>query len=160
LAGCLCIFDVVSHQKPLDQTALPRTLATDIRAVHRLLKMRVREHGGGKSLTPSQVSVLVRLERDGSATVSSLARAEGMRQQSMSEIVAPLQAAGLLRSEPDPNDGRQTLISLTPKCVKWIQEGRAASHDWLTGTISQKLTVDEQEKLQKALKLLRRLLQE
>ena len=124
------------------------------------LKRCLREHGGRDDLTPSQVSVLLRLEKDGSATVSSLARAEGMRPQSMSAVVAPLQELGLVKSAPDPSDGRQTLMSLTPKCLKWLQEGRAARQDWLTTSISKKLSVQEQEKLRAALELLNRLVED
>jgi DNA-binding MarR family transcriptional regulator len=128
-----------------------------MRTVFRKLKLRYREHGGDNDLTPSQASVLLRLEKDGAATVSNLARAEGMRPQSMSAIVTPLQESGLVIGAPDPSDGRQTLMSLTPKCLKWLQEGRAAKQDWLTTTISQRLSVHEQEKLQAALELLTRL---
>jgi DNA-binding MarR family transcriptional regulator len=131
-----------------------------MRTVFRKLKLRLREHGGGNDLTPSQVSVLLRLEKDGSATVSSLARAEVMRPQSMSAIVTPLQESGLVSGAPDPSDGRQTLMSLTPKCLKWLQEGRAARQDWLTTTISQKLSVQEQKNLQAALELLKRLVED
>jgi len=130
-----------------------------MRAVFRKLKLRVREHGGGNGLTPSQSSVVLRLEQDGAATVSSLARVEGMRPQSMSAIVVPLQESGLIRGVPDPSDGRQTLMSLTPKCLKWLQEGRAARQDWIATTISQKLSIQEQAKLQEALKLLTRLVE-
>ena len=136
------------------QIGLASTLAAEIRAVSRKLKLRLREHGGRDDLTPSQVSVVLRLEKAGSATVSSLARAEGMRPQSMSAIVTPLQEAGLVSGAPDPIDGRQTLISLTPKCLKRIREGRAARQDWLTTTISQKLSAHEQEKLRAAIELL------
>lgn len=121
------------------------------------LKRRLREHGGDNDLTPSQVSVLLRLEKDGPATVSSLARAEGMRPQSMSSVVTSLQETGLVSGAPDTNDGRQTLLSLTRKCLKWLQEGRAARQDWLTTAIAQKLSPREQEKLQDALELLGRL---
>jgi hypothetical protein len=76
----LLIKDVV--KKLSTQTSLPQTLAIEIRAVYRTLKSRVREHGGGKDLTPSQISVLVQLEKHGAATVSCLARAERMRPQS------------------------------------------------------------------------------
>ena len=131
-----------------------------MRTVFRKLKLRVREHGGGNDLTPSQSSVVLRLEKDGADTVSGLARAEGMRPQSMSAIVAPLQESGLVRGAPDPSDGRQTLMSLTPKCLKWLQEGRAARHDWIATTISQKLSLQEQVKLQEALKLLTRLVKD
>jgi len=120
----------------------------------------LREHGGHSDLTLSQISVVLRLEKDGSATVSSLARAEGMRPQSMSAVVTPLQESGLVRGAPDPSDGRQTLMSLTPKCLKALQEGRTARQDWLTTRISQKLSVQEQEKLQAALAVLTRLVED
>jgi len=135
-------------------------LAVEIRTVCGKLKRRLREHGGRDDLTPSQVSVVLRLDKDGSSTVSSLARAEGIRPQSMSAVVTSLQAAGLVRGVPDPSDGRQTLISLTPKCLKRLQVGRAARQDWLTSTISQKLSVREQEKLRAALEILSRLVED
>jgi DNA-binding MarR family transcriptional regulator len=149
----------VSSRKSSTQIGLDQTLAAEIRAVYRKLKLRYREHGGGNDLTPSQAAVLLRLENDGAATVSSLARAEGMRPQSMSAIVAPLHKSGLVSGAPDPGDGRQTLMSLTPKCLKWLQEGRAARQDWLTTTITQRLSAQEQEKLRAALELLTRLVE-
>jgi len=145
---------------PTSQTELARSLAVEIRAAYRKLKMRVREQAGGHDLTPSQASVLLRLETEGAATVSGLARIEGMRPQSMSAIVAPLLEAGLVSGSADPGDGRQTLISLSPKCVKFLEEGRAARQDWLTATISDKLSVDEQEQLRAALELLTRLVED
>jgi len=131
-----------------------------MRTVFRKLKLRMREHGGGNDLTPSQSSVVLRLEKDGAATVSSLARAEGMRPQSMSAVVAPLQESGLIRGASDPSDGRQTLLSLTPKCLKWLQEGRAARQDWIASSIARNLSVHEQEKLQQLLQMLARLVED
>ena len=150
----------MSSRKSSTQTGLASTLAAEMRTVFRKLKLRLREHGGHSDLTPSQASVLLRLEKDGSATVSSLARAEGMRPQSMSAIVTPLQESGLVSGAPDQSDGRQTLMSLTPRCLKWLQESRAARQDWLTTTISRKLSVHEQEQLQAALELLTRLVED
>jgi len=151
---------VVSNRKSSTQTGPASTLAAEMRAVFRKLKLRLREHGEHSDLTPSQISVVLRLEKDGPATVSSLARTEGMRPQSMSAVVTPLQVSGLVKGAPDPSDGRQTLMSLTPKCLKLLQEGRAARQDWLTTRISQKLSVQEQEKLQAALALLTRLVED
>ena len=138
------------------QADLASKVAADVRAVFRKLKLRLREHGGDNDLTPAQVSVLLRLENGGALTVSSLARAEGMRPQSMSSVVAPLEKSGLVRGSPDPNDGRQTLMSLTPKCTTWLRKGRAARQDWLATTISRRLSVREQEQLYAALELLAR----
>jgi DNA-binding MarR family transcriptional regulator len=150
----------VSNRRPSPETDRASTLAAEIRAVFRKLPQRVREHGVGNDLTLSQISVLHRLEVHGAATVSNLARAEGMRPQSMSAIVTPLQESGLVSGAPDPADGRQTLMSLTPKCLNWIEESRAARQDWLTRTISQRLSVHEQKKVQAALELLRRLVED
>ena len=150
----------MSNRKSPTHTALASTLAAEIRTVLGKLKRRLRAHGGRNDLTPSQISVLLLLEKDGSATVSSLARAEVMRPQSMSAVVTSLQEVGLVSGAPDPGDGRQTLMSLTPKCLKWLKEGRAARQDWLTATISQKLSAREQERLQPALELLARLVED
>ena len=150
----------MNNRKPSPQTGAASTLAAEMRTVFRKLKLRVREQGERNDLTSSQISVILRLEKDGAATVSSLARTEAMRPQSMSAIVTPLQESGLIRGASDPSDGRQTLMSLTPKCLKWLQEGRAARQDWIATTISQKLSVHEQEKLQEVLQLLTRLVED
>lgn len=148
----------MSNRKSSTQTA--STLAAELRTVFRKIKLRLREHAGHSDLTASQTSVILQLEKDGSATVSRLARAEGMRPQSMSAVVTPLQESGLVKGVPDPSDGRQTLMSLTPKCLKLLEEGRTARQDWLTERISEKLSVQEQEKLQTALALLGRLIED
>ena len=150
----------MSHPISPPEAELASTLAIEIRTVSGKLKRRLREHGRPSDLTPSQVSVVLRLEEVGPATVSSLARAEAMRPQSMSAVITPLQEAGLVGGAPDPNDGRQTLMRLTPRCIKWLKEGRAARQDWLTKRISQKLSVHEQEKLRAALRLLTKLVED
>lgn len=143
-----------------NENELASSLALDVRMAVRKIKRHLREHGDRSDLTQSQVSVVLRLEEVGPATVSSLARAEGMRPQSMSAVIAPLQESGLVSGAPDPADGRQTLISLTPKCIQWLAEGRAARQDWLTKTILQKLSIDEQQQLKTSLELLARLVED
>ncbi len=132
-------------------------LAQDLRALLSKLRRRLREQGNMGDLTPSQASVLLRLEKDGPATAASLARAEGMRPQSMGPVIAALEDVGLVSGAPDPNDGRQTLLSLTDACRKWAQEGRAAKQDWLTRTIQARLSPREQDELARSVELLKRL---
>jgi len=132
-------------------------LAQDLRALLGKLKRRLRDQAHGGDLTPSQVSVLLRLEKDGAATASTLARAEGMRPQSMASIIAALEEAGLVRGAPDSTDGRQTLLSLTDACRKWLEKGRAARQDWLTRTLQARLSPEEQDRLAEAVELLKRL---
>jgi DNA-binding MarR family transcriptional regulator len=130
------------------------TLAAELRTAFGQLKRRLRQHGGLNDVTSSQIAVLLRLEKDGPATVSSLARAEGMRPQSMSAVIAPLEETGFVAGAADPNDGRKTLMSLTKACKKWIDDGRAARQDWLAQAIQQKLSPQEQRKLASAIHLL------
>ena len=132
-------------------------LAQDIRAVSTQLRRRLRAQSDFGDLTPSQTSALVRLERDGPTTTSALARAEGMRPQSMGAVVSALEAGGLVRGAPDPADGRQTLLSLTDACREWLTLGRAARQDWLARAIEDRLSDDEQAQLAAALPLLHRL---
>jgi DNA-binding MarR family transcriptional regulator len=145
-----------SRQEELE-AASACALAGDLRALIGKLKRRLREQANAGDLTPSQVSVLLRLEREGPMTMSNLARAEGMRPQSMGSAVAVLEAAGSVSGAPDPNDGRQTILSLTDTCREWIREGRAARQDWLFRSIRARLSTQEQKDLTAAVELLKRL---
>jgi DNA-binding MarR family transcriptional regulator len=147
----------MSNRLSVPDAEIASNLAAQIRSVLSRLKRRLREQGGRGDLTPSQICVLLRLEKDGAATVSGLARAEGIRPQSMSSIVNSLQDAGFIGSSADPNDGRQILMSLSNKSEKLLQESRAARQDWLTTAIQQKLSAQEQQQLSTSVELLSRL---
>jgi DNA-binding MarR family transcriptional regulator len=147
-------------RSPGDTAPGPRasTLAAELRGLLGKLKRRLREQANVGDLTVSQIAVLLRLEKDGPATASQLARAESMRAQSMGPIVAALEAAGLVKGAPDPGDGRQTIIALTDRCLDRIREGRAARQDWLSCTIEQRLSAPEQDQLAAAVALLKRVI--
>jgi len=144
-------------QKSDFDAAKALALAVELHVLAGKLKRRLREQGNPGDLTPSQTSVLRHLERDGPATVTNLARVEGVRPQSLGATVSVLEAAGLIRGEADPRDGRQTILSLTATCRKMIKAGRAAREDWLFRAIRSKFTSAEQEELAKGVQLLRRL---
>lgn len=132
-------------------------LATRLRALTSKLKRRLREQADAGGLTPSQTAAMLRLEQEGPLTLSALARAEGVRAQSMSATVSALEALDLVAGSPDPTDGRQTLLSLTPACRTWIAEGRAARQDWLAGALQERLSREELARLAEAVELLERL---
>ena len=97
----------------------------------------------------------------GLTTVSALARSEGMRPQSMGAAIAALEAAGLVRGAPDPDDGRQTIMSLTDAdaasgCAPAGPRGRIGCR----ATIAAKLSAREQQELAAAVKLLKRLVED
>jgi DNA-binding MarR family transcriptional regulator len=132
-------------------------LAGELRVAISKLVRRAREQVDAGDFTNSQKSVLLRLERDGPATVSMLARAEGVRPQSMRMTVAALEGAGAVKGKPDPEDGRQTFLNLTPSFVKLLKSGRAAKEDWLIRALKAQLTHGEREQLAAAAKLLGKL---
>ena len=142
---------------PLDS---PAALATELRALFGKLKRQLRAQGGRHDLTESQISTLARLEREGPTTVTALARAEGMRPQSMGAIIAALESAGLVAGAPHPSDGRQTLLSLTDACRDLIASGRAARQDWLQNALHSRLAPFERAELARAVRLLQRLVEE
>lgn len=146
--------------RDMQQDLQAAALARDLRALVGKLKRRLRDQAHAGDLTPSQVSALLRLEKDGPATASTLARGEGMRPQSIAPVIAALEAAGLVRGAPDPADGRQTLLSLTPACRAWLEKGRAARQDWLTRALQAHLSPRERDEVAKAVALLGRLVDE
>jgi DNA-binding MarR family transcriptional regulator len=101
--------------------------------------------------------VLGRVERDGPTTATALARAEGIRPQSMGPIVAALETAGLISGSPDPKDGRKTILDLTDQARQEFRTGRLAKEDWLTRTMVAELTQAEIGHLADSIELLKRL---
>ena len=146
------------QQREPDFAGAP-ALAGELRVLTGRLKRRLREQASLGDLTSSQTATLGRLHREGPATVTALAKAEGMRPQSMGAIVAALEAAGMVSGAPDPADGRQTILSLTEACRERIAAGRAAREDWLLRAIEAHLTSKEQAQVASAVALLKRLVE-
>jgi DNA-binding MarR family transcriptional regulator len=145
-----------------DKCDLELTLntASDLRIVLGKLKRRLREEYNAGEITLSQLAVLSHLDRNGPATVTTLAKAEGVRPQSMGATVATLEAAGLVSGSSDPNDGRQTVLCITPLCRGKIDAAQAGKQDWLFRSIQAKLTPLEQDQLASAVQLLKKLVDE
>ncbi|ASW03484.1 MarR family winged helix-turn-helix transcriptional regulator [Paraburkholderia aromaticivorans] len=144
-------------QSRTSETPKLAALAGELRISLGKLIRRVREQAHPGDFTSAQKSVLLRLDRDGPATVSVLARAESVRPQSMRITVAGLEATGAISGEPDPTDGRQTLIALTPAFRKTLKASRAAKDDWLVRALQAQLSPQEQDELAAAVQLLQRL---
>jgi DNA-binding MarR family transcriptional regulator len=132
-------------------------MASELRVVLGKLKRRLREHANQGDLSLSQMAVLGYLDREGPSTVTTLARAEGVRPQSMGATVASLEEAGLVSGTPHPADGRQVMLALTAAAREWIKASRSAREDWLSQAIRSHLSPAEQEELAKAAVLLRRI---
>ena len=133
--------------------------ATELRVLIAKLRRRLAEQASPGDFTPSQASVLSRLLSDGPATLTALAKAEGMRPQSMSSIISVLQADGVVDGSPDPADGRQTILALSHSARQTVEAARVIKNDWLFRSMKAKLTPAEQRRLSDDIELLQRLIE-
>jgi DNA-binding MarR family transcriptional regulator len=105
-------------------------------------RMRSAGPAGLRDLSWTQKSVLVRLEKDGPATTAELARAEGVKPQSMGAAVAALEYLGLVGRKAHPTDGRQVNIELTSQGAIMRKNAKDAKRSWLEQAVAK---LDKQE---------------
>lgn len=130
-------------------------LASRLRVVVRLLKRRaesLREPGGP---TPSESSVLSRLDDEGAMTPRALADAHFVRPQTMQQTLDSLARRRLILRAGHPSDRRQILISLSASGRKIVARGRERRQVWLVGEL-RKLTGAERRDLDAGLSILER----
>lgn len=97
-------------------TDAPETDPTDLADAVLTMHGRLRRSllaSKSDDVTASQTAALGRLLRYGPATIADLARAEGVRPQSMGATVQALVDLGLAERQPDPTDGRRSIVSAT-----------------------------------------------
>jgi DNA-binding MarR family transcriptional regulator len=121
-----------------------------------LLMRRVRAAAGSHELSLTEAAVMARLDKDGPATTADLARAEGMKPQSMGTTIAALEEMGIVERKPHPTDGRQVHIALTAKGVAVRKSAKDAKRTWLAQAVAQ-LDEGERVTLFKAAEIIRRL---
>jgi len=121
-----------------------------------LLVRRVRAAAASHELSLTESVVLARLANDGPATTADLARAEGMKPQSMGTTVAALEEMGMVERKPHPTDGRQMNIEITAKGAAVRKSTKEAKRTWLAQAIDQ-LDERERETLFKAGEIIKRL---
>lgn len=90
-------------------------------AIH--LLRRVRRTDPRTGVPPAQLSVLSVLMH-GPRTIGELAAAEQVRPPTMTRLVQDLEAAGLVRREPDASDRRVVRVRSTRKGERVLAKGR------------------------------------
>jgi DNA-binding MarR family transcriptional regulator len=126
------------------------------RTIGRLAR-RLRAAAAQHELSLTESAVLARLDRDGPATTAELARAEGMRPQSMSVAIAALEERGLIERRPHPSDGRQVNITLTAQGAVVRSSTKDLKRAWLAQATAS-LQEEERRILSRAGHILERLL--
>ena len=84
-----------------------------LRAAIGRLSRRLRPTVAGSQLTPSQISVLFTIVRNGPLGVSDVAELESLNPTMLSRLVGQLTDAGLIRRTADPDDRRAALVEAT-----------------------------------------------
>lgn len=115
----------------------------DLAQVIGLLIRRLRAAGASHELSLTESAVMARLSREGPATTADLARAEGMRPQSMGTVIAGLEEVGLVERKPHATDGRQVNIELTAKGSAVRKSAKEAKRTWLAQAVAQ---LDEKDR--------------
>jgi DNA-binding MarR family transcriptional regulator len=126
-------------------------------AISQLVR-RARSVAASHELSWSETAVMKRLAQEGPATTADLARAQGMKPQSMGTIIATLEEMGMVERKPHPSDGRQVHIALTTKGAAAQKSVGDAKRTWLEQSIAQ-LDKQEQATLFAAGEILKRMVE-
>ena len=121
------------------------------------LSRRLRQERLAHGIGLTKMTFLSHLDRAGAATTSELAAAEGIAQQSAARPVADMVEAGLICREPDPRDGRQVLLRLSPSGRELLEADLAQRDAWLAEAMAERLTDVERDLLALSGRLLDRL---
>ncbi|MBW3667330.1 MAG: MarR family transcriptional regulator [Actinobacteria bacterium] len=133
-------------------------LAHRLRLVVGRLARRLRQRTLGE-LTPSQLSVLASLSRQGPMTLSALAETEGVAAASISGIVGRLVDKGLVERVPNPEDKRSTLVDMSSRGRQVLEKGRGERTAFLASRLD-RLSAEEREVLAEAVAILARMEEE
>ena len=127
-------------------------LAARLRLSATRLARRLRQEADA-GLTPSQLSALAVIEREGPLTLGALADHEKVAPPSITKVVAKLESIGLVARAVDHGDRRFVRVALTAAGRALLEESRQRKTAWLTGRIRE-LGPCERERLAAALDVL------
>jgi DNA-binding MarR family transcriptional regulator len=100
----------------------PAQCASRLRTSVSLLSRQLRSGSAGPDgPSVAKLSVLGQLHRHGPCTPTALAGLERVKLQSLTRLLAELEAEGWIGRAPHPSDGRQWLLSLTAEGVRRLK---------------------------------------
>lgn len=116
------------------------------RALQKLQEGRLRPLGLGMS----QMPVLHALQDGGALTQKELAQRARVEQPTMAEMLARMERGGVVQRAPNPNDGRESLTSLTGEALRRWPDGKLALME-VEREATAGFTAEEKELLRKLL---------
>jgi len=139
----------------------PRTssdLAAQLRFAVMRLGRRLRQHAP-EDITPSQLSALSVIVRDGPMTLSRLAEAERVQPPTVTRVVDALQQKGLVTRVPSELDRRVAYVEATTEGRGLVEAIRRRRDAYLARRL-RTLTPEERLLLGRAAPLLERLIED
>jgi DNA-binding MarR family transcriptional regulator len=124
--------------------------ATRLREAIGRLSRRLRPTLAAEGMTPTQISVLATVVRQGPIGLSDLAEREGLNPTMLSRVVAVLGDLGLVRRESDREDRRAGVLVATDAGVRRRAEIRRERAEVLSVHLAE-LPAAEREALARAL---------
>jgi DNA-binding MarR family transcriptional regulator len=132
-------------------------LAPRLRWVITRMARRLRQEAG-TDLGPSQTAALATIERHGPLSPSELAKWERIQRPTATRIVGHLEAARLVERVRDPEDGRASILSVTPGGRQLLRRLRARKTAYLAKRLDG-LTPEDRFTLERAAELLEGMLE-
>jgi DNA-binding MarR family transcriptional regulator len=107
-------------------TQLASRLRFAVMRLARVLRQKAQDQ-----VTPSQLSALVSIEREGPVTLGELAALESVQPPTMTRIVAALEEQGLVQREADPADRRISRMRMTSQGRRLLERNRSRKTAYL-----------------------------
>jgi len=141
-----------------DQHLRSPELASQLRFAVMRLSRRLRQHAP-EDITPSQLSALSVIVRQGPITLSQLAEAERVRPPTITRVCDLLEQKGLATRVPSEDDRRVAFVEPTRAGRALVETIRRRRDEYLAGRL-QMFSADERALLERAAGLLERLIED
>jgi DNA-binding MarR family transcriptional regulator len=123
----------------------PEAVAQVRRGATRLARMLRMERPAG-ALASTKIAVLAHIMRRGASTAGEIATAERLQPQSLTRVIAELEAEEMITRSRDARDGRQYVLELTEAGRQALSADMRARDQWLARAMAD-LTETEQHVL-------------
>ena len=120
----------VDPTEPASPLPSPELVAQVRRGATRLAR-RLRLERPADSISLTKLAVLAHIHRWGAATPGEIAGAERLQPQSLTRVIADLEAEGMLTRHRDERDRRQYVLELTAMGRLALVEDMDARDQWL-----------------------------
>ena len=143
--------------KSSDLPNLAKDLRIAVGRIGRRFRQLYAEEGTSSDLAFTEMSVLLRLDREGPTSPGSLADVEHVTPQAVGSVVSALEAKGLVTRSRDPSDGRKITVEITDTGRRALEHRAQATTNYLEHILEDDLNAKERAQIVAVLPLLERI---